>query len=370
MSPPAPANPTRTSPDGIEPAGGQSWPVWGHDAAVEAVQRDIRSGHLAHAYLIAGPAGIGKSAFALAFAQTICCTDDTRPERDHPCGACLSCQKVLRGVHPDVQTFSLEQQAAEASSSARGKNTSMTIETARAIRAATVLRPIEAPWRVLIVDDAELLQETAQEALLKTLEEPPASVILLLLAADADLLLPTIRSRCRALELRPVARGIVERALIESGLEALTAAEIADLAAGRMGWARRAAGDRSLIDGRRAAVDRALDWIAGSPYDRIVAAMRLGDGFSKRRDEVFDELDSLLGVWRDALLLHADQPSYLTNRGIAERLDDLTRGWDLAALSRAIQAVRACIADLEANVRPRLAMEAMVLEWPTSSDRP
>jgi DNA polymerase-3 subunit delta' len=359
---------TPTAPLAPPPPSANGWPVWGHDIAVADLRRAVASDRVAHAYLIAGPDGVGKTALAHAFARALCCQQADRPDPSLACGECLACRKVGRGTHPDVETFSLATQAAVAEKSG-GKNTTLTIDTARQVRAATALRPLEARWRVLLVEDAETLQGPAQEALLKTLEEPPSFVVLILLADDAELLLPTIRSRCRLVELRPVARGVVERSLLAAGADPDLAAEVAGLAAGRPGWARRAAADPRLLDERRAALERALGWIAGTPYDRLVAAFRLGDGFTKRRAEVFADLDAVLGVWRDALLLHAAQPHYLTYRGIAERLTELARGWDLAALHRAVRAVQACIADLEANVRPRLAMEAMVLAWPIPPER-
>jgi DNA polymerase-3 subunit delta' len=226
---------------------------------------------------------------------------------------------------------------------------------------------MEAQWRVLVIDNAETMQGVAQEALLKTLEEPPASVVMLLLAEEADTLLATVRSRCQLVDLRPVPRGVVARALEERGVERPRADEIAGLAGGRPGWALRAIEDAAVVDERRRAVEHALEWMEGSSYDRLVTAVRLGDSFQKRRVKTFDDLDILLGLWRDALLLRVAVPGPMTFRGYAERLQAVTVGWELPALRRAIQAVQTCIADLDANVRPRLAIEAMVLQWPTPS---
>jgi len=340
------------------------WPIWGHDAAVDGLRREIVDGRVRHAYLIAGPDGVGKTTLATLFAQALCCQDPDGAASGVPCGRCLACRKIARGVHPDVQTFGLASQATRAEKLGT-KNTSLTIETIRELCATTALRPMEARWRVVLVEDAETLQGVAQEALLKTLEEPPAAVVLILLSDDAELLLPTIRSRCQLVELRPVGRGTVTASLVAAGVEPARADEIAALAGGAPGWARRAAADPKLSQARRDACERAVAWVAGSVYDRMVAAVRLGDTFSKRRAEVFADLDALLGVWRDALLLRADLPHYLTYRGFAERLSELARGWELDDLHRAVCAVRTCIADLEANVRPRLALEAMVLQWPT-----
>lgn len=349
--------------DWANPAPG-GWPVWGQDAAVARLRQAVRHDRVRHAFLVAGPDGVGKTTLAQALAQVLCCQD--RPAPDLACGRCLTCRKIARGVHPDVQTFGLERQATMAET--KTKNTTLTIESMRDLAATTALRPMEGRWRVIAVEDAETLQGPAQEALLKTLEEPPGFVVLLLLADDAELLLPTIRSRCQAIELRPANRPAVAAALAAHGTQPDRADEIAALANGRPGWAFRAAADAKLIKKREDAVERALAWIAGSAYDRLVTAVRLGDGFTKQRPETFADLGTLLGVWRDALLLRAALPHHLTYRGIAERLAELARGWNLDDLHQAVCAVQTCLADLESNVRPRLAMETMVLQWPINSN--
>jgi DNA polymerase-3 subunit delta' len=341
------------------------WPIWGHAAQADSLAQAVAFDHVRHAYLFSGPDGVGKSTLARLFAQALNCSELTNGT---PCGECRSCRKIARGVHPDVQTYSLETQ--EVTSERKGtKNTTLTIETVRELCAATALRPMEGRWRVILVEDAEAMQGIAQEALLKTLEEPPKFMVLILLSDDGEAMLPTIRSRCQTVDLRPVSHAAIVAGLVEEGAATDQADRIAALAAGRPGWAKRAASDPRLIASRGEAIGRAMGWIETNGYQRLVTAVRLGDGFTKKRAETYADLDTLLGVWRDLLLLVTSVPEYLTNRGFEEKMRELARSWTVAEIHRAIRAVQTCISDLEANVRPRLAMEAMVLQWPKTTGR-
>ncbi len=337
------------------------WPIWGHQPAVAMLSQAVASDRVRHAYLFAGPEGVGKSALALALARALGCLAPVRP--GVACGECRSCRKIERGVHPDVQTFGLESQIA-AGSKASGKNTTLTIETIRALTSTAVLRPIESRWRVIIVDDAELMQETAQEALLKTLEEPPPFAVIILLANDAEILLPTIRSRCQLVELALVPRSVIEAGLRGRGVDSARALEIAGAASGSPGWAIRALASPKMMGERIESIERAITWVRAAQFDRVATAFRMGDSFSKRRPAVFRDMEVVLGVWRDALLLKTGLPNAVTFPAVASELSDSVDRWQLRSIHTALRSVRQCIADLEANVRPRLAIESMVLQWP------
>lgn len=339
------------------------WPIWGHDEAVESLRRSMQADRVRHAYLLAGPAGVGKTALALEFTKALLCTG--APVVGASCGVCLSCRKISREVHPDVQRFDVASQTAAAAKPG-GKNTTLTIDTVRLLVSTASLRPMEGRWRVMMLDDAELMQETAQEALLKTLEEPPSFTVMLVLTDDIQTLLPTIQSRCEVLELRPVALNAIRDGLARDGVEIGEAADLAALAGGSPGWAIRASRQPELRRARESAVERALAWIGATPYQRIVTAFKLGDGFSKRREVVFADLDALTGVWRDVMLASTGQSDYLHYRFSSGQIVALAESWTLESVFGAVRSVRACVADLEANVRPRLAIESMVLQWPTS----
>lgn len=342
-----------------------TWPVWGHQRQTDSLRQAIAAGRLSHAIVLSGPEGVGKRAVATALAQALFCTDRTREDRTVPCGVCSSCLRVARGTHPDFELHSLATQAELAERG--GKNTGITIETVRLLRASTALKPMEGERRVIVLDDAETMPETAQEALLKTLEEPPAAVTLLLLTSDAAVLLPTIRSRCQVVELGPVPTGLIAERLEASGVGAEVARSVAAMSRGRVGWALRAAADPAVAAARQEAIANAVGWIAGTGYDRMVAAHRLGDRFGKDRAGVFDEVETVTGVWRDALLHGAGLGAHAGFGGDATAIEQVGAAYGPAEIVRALQAAQRCLADLEANVRPKLAIESMVQAWPIRS---
>src|SRR5438552_7192268 len=220
-----------------------NWPVVGNERAVSMLRRSIRTGLLSHAYLFTGPAGVGKRTLALAFAATLNC-QAAPPEGsavpDAPCGLCSSCSRVARGEHPDVMEINLETQAAALAEEGGNKSTppkELRIDTVREIQRTVGLSPYSGRWKVYIIGDADRMNEEAANCLLKTLEEPPAQTILILLAPDESSVLPTIASRCTIVSLRLLPRELAARSLeARWGAERETAEKLAALSGGRLGW--------------------------------------------------------------------------------------------------------------------------------------
>lgn len=330
------------------------WGLYGNGAVRERLQRAVAQGPR-HAYLLAGPEHIGKTHVATAFAAALLCPDP--PEPGLYCGACSTCRRVFKRVHPDVGRFDLEYQASQ--DEGKSRNLTLNISTVRAIGRHVSLRPVEAKWRVVIVDDVETMQETAQEAFLKTLEEPPSYVVIILLSTDAELLLPTILSRCSLATMMPASDGIVREALLANGASEADADRIAVATRGRVGLALRALNDQELLEQLGEHVNGAVSWVTGDEYSRTVEAIRLADRFSAEREYVFDRLMAAQSAWRDLML---------DRSGVATGSEHpITRSGRLRTLADGIRAVVAtdrCVRDLEANVRPRAALAAMVQGWP------
>ena len=323
------------------------WPVWGQAPAVGELRQAVLAGPR-HAWILAGPEGSGKYLAARTFAKALSCPNRAAGSAV-PCDACSVCRRIDRGVFPDVVEFGLRQQVERDGDKSR--NLTLNVATVREVSSSVSFRPTESPWKVVIVSDAETMQETAQEAFLKTLEEPPSYAVILLLASDLEPVLPTIQSRCSVVRFGSAPETEVTRALLASGVAAQNARSIAGFAGGNMGWAFRAANDPTLLDARRRELAEAQAVVNASPYDQLVACFHLADEFGKDRDATYRRISLFQSVWRDRL---------------ATALDGSEHDVDLALARQAVLAIKSidrCVMNLEANVRPRLALESMVASW-------
>ena len=346
-----------------------AWPILGQERGVALLQGAIARAGVAHAYLFAGPTHSGRGTLARLFAQALNCetpaADGTAPLA--PCGLCRACRKIARGTHPDVRVVGLASQEAEGAPRGRreSKNTSLSIDTIRTLASDLSLRPLEGRWRVAIVEDAETMQEAAANAFLKTLEEPPPFAIIILVVPEVGAVLPTIRSRCQIVETRPVAREALAAALAaQHGAAPAGARTLAALARGRAGWAIAAAGRPEFFAERKASFEAMLGLLQGPAFEFFPLVDRLTDRFRKgKRDEVYAELDGWLGLWRDLLLIRSGCDEFVLNVDYADQLRPLAARFGLAWLREAATATSDAMRQLDENVAPRLALEAMVLRW-------
>ena len=336
------------------------WACWGHETAVATLQRAAVHGPR-HAYIIGGPEHVGKTTLALAFALALLCPD--RSASGEACGACPTCRRILRWTHPDVSRFDLDRQEAEGKGTT--KHAAFTIQSVRDVGASLTLRPLEGRWRVVVIDDVETMQPAAQEAFLKTLEEPPPYAVIVLLVTDPDLLLSTVRSRCQILPLQRVAVPLIGDCLRAAGVESSLANDLASLSEGLPGWGFRAANAPELREARAALQRDAFRWLGSGHYERLVLAIQAADPFGRNRTETLETLDILLGMWRSIMLRRVGAQSDEPSRAIPAIGRFASADCDIDEVVAAVKSVQTCRADLLSNVRPRLAFESMVLDWPT-----
>jgi DNA polymerase-3 subunit delta' len=240
----------------------------GHPAASAAIATMI-AGQPPHALLIAGPQGVGKTTLALDLAAGLLC--DAPDPAARPCRACRGCRLVDSGGHADLHRLV----PGGAGDQIRiGDRADPEPGTIRRLISELALLPVEGGARVAIVERAERLNEEAQSALLKTLEEPPAGVTIILCVEREDQLLPTVRSRCVRVRLGPVGVRDIEAILGDEGVaDASTAGRLARLADGRPGLARAWALAPEAVSARAEIVRSLLDLLA-APSARRLAAIR------------------------------------------------------------------------------------------------
>lgn len=237
----------------------------GQPVALDAVTAMIR-GRAPHAVLLVGPAGVGKTTLARDLAAGLLCTAADVSQR--PCGSCRSCRLVASGGHPDVHRLGPDGPGRQVVIGGSGSKT----RGIRDLIAELALMPVEGGARIAIIEAAQRMNDDAQAALLKTLEEPPSGVTLILCADAEETLLPTIRSRCARVRLGPVGPRAVEAILVEHGIDdSALAARLARICAGRPGHALAWAADPDALRQRDELTRVLLDLTAARPSERLAA---------------------------------------------------------------------------------------------------
>ena len=326
------------------------WDVIGHAGAAELLRRDLAAGRLAHAYLFTGAEGIGKRTLALDLARAINCSAPTAPGQ--PCGECRECRLIAAGRHPDL--FLLQPQ---------GTGARISIDAARELIQSVILKPIEARRRIALILDFHRALPGAASALLKTIEEPPPSAVLLITAESADELLPTIVSRCRVVPLRPIAEADVARALRERWrLDPQRAALLARLSGGRLGWAVEQA---RLADWAAERAERFEEWrrlIRGNRGFRFALAQKMAAG----RDELRETLQIWQSFAHDLLLRTQSDSAEIANVDFQPSLDELAARIPPEGARRWLAALRRAEEQIDRNANVRLALEAAFLDAPAA----
>ena len=327
----------------------------GQEGAVRMLGSALASGRLHHAYLIVGPAHVGKMRLATQLAQAVNC----QGPGSAPCGACAACVRIIDGMHADVRVLGVDPEAAE------GPRTLIGIEAVRDLISSAHLRPYEGAVRVFIINEAHRLSFDAANALLKVLEEPPPDVLLLLLTDAPDAILPTVQSRCQLVSLRPLSTEQVAGVLTsEYGVGPEQAEMLAKLSRGCLGWAIEATREPSLLAGVHQRIERIAGVAEGGLEARFAYADELARRFQRDRASGREELFLWLRWLRDLLLLQHDQPAGMVNVSWRDTLERHAAALTPAETVRWLHLTTEAIEVLERNANPRLALELLMLEAP------
>ncbi|MCB9140312.1 MAG: DNA polymerase III subunit [Caldilineaceae bacterium] len=340
----------------------EEWPVIGHEWAVRLLQRALPAAgtipydsRLSHAYLILGARHAGKSTLARALAHTLLCTESDSA----PCGKCRACRLMAQGNHPDfrlIQPLSREGKPDREGGLLRAEQASDIIRDAS-------IRPLESAYKIFLIQDIQRANESFANKLLKSIEEPPDYVIYCLTATDRGNVLPTIRSRCQILELRPLDTATIETALAERwAVEPEQARLLARLSGGRLGWAVEQLQEESMREQRVETLATLLHLVEADRVERLLYAETL----ARKRDNqhLFGLLEIWTIWWRDVLLIQSGCPEGCSN---VDRLTDVERvagQISAARVSDYLTTLRRIGGYLQHTVNTRLALEVLVLQMP------
>ena len=312
-------------------------PVIGHQHIIEQLQRTVASDRIAGAYLFVGPTGVGKETVARYFAQLIFCQQDAQPPT--VCGTCLACRKVDSGNHPDLQFI-------------RPEGSLLRIGQIRELQKQIVYEPLEASRKVYILTDVERMNAEAENCLLKTLEEPPAASVLILLTSNIQVLLPTTRSRCQILQFHPMPTQELVAVLTDRfSVAPEQATTLAIAAGGAIGKAITQLEKGGALTEEVPEILKETD---------LLAAFRLAENFKDNPET----LDSLVTWYRDLLFLQQGAPlELITHIHSLEELQTLVPRYSHLRIQQAIQTVFDTKSLIEnTNTNATLALEVMCLK--------
>ena len=318
--------------------------VVGHKDILKYISSAVENNRVSHAYILNGERGSGKKMLANLFAMTLLCeTGD-----NEPCGKCHSCKQAESGNHPDIIRVTHE------------KPNSISVDDIRTQVNNTVdIKPYQGPYKVYIIPQADMMTPQAQNAILKTIEEPPSYAVFLLLTENAETLLPTINSRCVMLKLRNIKDTLIKKYLMENlEIPDYKADMCTAFAQGNMGRAIMLANSDHFNEIREEAV-QLLKHISEMELNEIVAAVK---NISVYKLEITDYLDIIMIWYRDVLLYKATKEiDKVVFKDPLQSIKEQARKSSYEGIELILESLEKAKARLKANVNFDLVMELLFL---------
>lgn len=318
--------------------------IIGHDSIKEHLQKAIEYHKVSHAYILAGEQGMGRKTIAKAFAMTLLCE---RSDRE-PCMECHACKQILSGSHPDVIWVTHEKPA------------SIGVEDIRTqIRDTIAIKPYSSSYKLYLVDEAEKMTVQAQNALLKTIEEPPSYAVVILITTNQEVFLPTILSRCIQLKLRPLKNHVISEYLTGTlGVLEEKANIYAAFARGNLGKAIQIASSEqfSLL------FQQVLTLLKNVKEMDIVMLLDFIRSLQENNLDLYECLDFMQLWYRDILMFKVTRDiNMLIFKEEYSVVSGLCQKSSYEGLETILNAIEKAKSRLDANVNSDLALELMLL---------
>jgi len=320
--------------------------VLGHSMPIEFLKRAIHQDKVSHSYLFLGNEGIGKKLAALQFAKALNCLEGVI-EKGEACDRCLSCKKIDHHLHPDVLILEPEGQT-------------LKVDQVRQMQKDLAYRPYEGRRRVCILTAADRMAPNMSNTLLKTLEEPPLHTVIILLANNPRLLLPTILSRCQPIRFHPLPIPLVSNWLMEhKGFNEEEANLLASLSEGSPGKALEIREEIDKIPREELLMD--FVGLKSLPFEKKES---WAESLSSDRENLILILEVAKTLLRDLVMMKTlKDRSKLIHSDLLQEMEVLATKWNLSSLLNRMEVLHQTILAIRSNANMTLALEAMMLSW-------
>lgn len=318
--------------------------VVGHDQIIEYIQNAVKMDKVSHAYILNGERGAGKKLLAKMFAMTLQC----EKSGDEPCMDCHSCKQAMSANHPDIIRVTHD------------KPNSIGVEDIRVqVNNDIVVKPYSSPYKIYIIDEADKMTVQAQNALLKTIEEPPAYAVIFLLTENADVLLPTILSRCVMLKLKNIKDDLIKKYLMEIMEVPDYQAEVCTaFAQGNMGKAIMLASSEHFNEIREDTV-HLMKYIKDMDVYELIGAVK---EIAKYKLQISDYFDLMMIWFRDVLMFKATKDANeVVFSDQIKYIERQVSGCSYEGIEEILEGLEKAKARLKANVNFELTMELLLL---------
>ncbi len=327
--------------------------IVGHEFQKNILVRAARERIVSHSYLFSGPDGIGKKLVAVEFAKLLNCLEEPA-DGAAPCG-CGSCRKIDKGIHPDVILVEFT-----------GVKNIKVDQVREEVEERLFLKPFEGRFKVVIVDESERMNNSAQNAFLKTLEEPPRDSVIILVTSRPSSLLPTIRSRCQLLSFNPLSDELILEILKErTGLSSEEALLSTKLSGGSPGKALKL--DRDIIEWRKELISELGSMNRYSASDILTLAESVSSGSSPEDKEKLDLAFQFIYLWLRDLVLIKIGSENIINTDLSETMGKTAELWEVDDLLDRQRYLEKTWYDIfRSNANAKLALENLFIKLAVS----
>lgn len=322
--------------------------IIGHEPQKEFLQNSVRKNRISHAYLFSGPEGVGKKLVAIGFAKLINCAEGGTENLDCEC---VSCAKIEKGLNPDVLVFGYP-----------GEKTIKVGHVRQDIERLIHLAPYENPYKVFIIDDAQRMNFNAQNAFLKTLEEPPPNSVIILITTLADLLMPTIRSRCQSVVFQPLETKEVERFLEKEKPGNNNPELVSRISGGSISRALNT--DEEYLRKRTEYIGCVMAVDGKKPLTLFDSVEKIQKDIKGKGPEELKTVFDILSTWlRDSVVMKTSgKKEEIVNTDLLEQLSKYSEKRDMSELLGKFAALEETMARIsENNVNVEVSLENLLL---------